>query len=271
MAFYGCKFLFDGIPCEAFDLMMYDVNGSANTDTTFASPGSIEEETVGTRWKPYFYGVTYKSKLSFNIAFGVNQRRLDDGKYLSRDELDAISTWLTGHDQYKWLEIEQPDMEYVRYKCMIQGLTASNSGLVPWTLIATVICDSPFAYLYPQTFKYNVSGTSGNETTIVFNNESSFNGYYYPKVSIHLNSGNGISIVNTSDGNREFKFENIPGSITEINVDNENMVITNNQDLNIYPCFNYKFLRLVRGYNILKVVGNGFITFECEFPVNIGG
>lgn len=84
--------------------------------------------------------------------------------------------------------------------------------------------------------------------------------------------GGGISIQNLSDNNRTFQFKELPGgnSLT-IYVDNKNQVITDSMDLNLYPYFNMKFMRLVKGDNLLKITGNAEVKFICEFPVNIGG
>ena len=84
--------------------------------------------------------------------------------------------------------------------------------------------------------------------------------------------GDGISIQNLSDKKRTFQFKELPGgnSLT-IYVDNKNQVITDSMDLNLYPYFNMKFMRLVKGDNLLKITGNAEVKFICEFPVNIGG
>ena len=84
--------------------------------------------------------------------------------------------------------------------------------------------------------------------------------------------GDGISIQNLSDNNRTFQFKELPGgnSLT-LYVDNKNQVITDSMDLNLYPYFNMKFMRLVKGDNLLKITGNAEVKFICEFPVNIGG
>lgn len=84
--------------------------------------------------------------------------------------------------------------------------------------------------------------------------------------------GDGISIQNLSDNNRTFQFkELLGGNSLTIYVDNKNQVITDSMDLNLYPYFNMKFMRLVKGDNLLKITGNAEVKFICEFPVNIGG
>jgi len=56
-----------------------------------------------------------------------------------------------------------------------------------------------------------------------------------------------------------------------VSLDNKNQIITNNMDLNLYPYFNMRFLRLCRGDNYLNITGDATVKFICEFPTNIGG
>lgn len=103
-------------------------------------------------------------------------------------------------------------------------------------------------------------------------NRSSYNGYYKPVLSITMSGGGDFIITNTSDNNRVFGFEKLPTGELAITVDNKNQIITNSQDINLYPYLKgVKFLRLVRGNNHLKITGTGTVTFDCEFPADIGG
>lgn len=267
MAFWGCSFIFNGIPCEDFDLMMYDVGYSLSEEDEFASSVEPVEETIAGRWKPHFYGVQFPNKLALTIVFGVNQRRIDAGKFLDRYEIDEVASWLTGYDKYMWLEIQQSDMQYVRYRCLVTSLSTVTYGLIPWAMRMTVTCDSPYAYLYPQEFEYKINGSA----EIDFFNESSLNAYYRPKLEIALSNGGDFSITNESDKDRKFSLTGVPAGAGKIYVDNDTFVITNDGGINLYPKCNYKFLRLVKGHNTLKVTGNGTLKIQCEFPVNAGG
>lgn len=267
MSATGETFSFNGKSCEDYQLMIYDIGGDDSGDSTFASVVSITEETVASRWKPYFYGTQFQEKLSFSFTFGVNQCRIDDGEYLTKAEIDDIATWLTGHDKYMWLEIDSDDMENIRYHCMITELKLVEFGHIPWAFEATVTCDSPFAYRTPGSQSFAINGTR----QIVFNNLSSLNGYYYPEIHFDISSGGGFSIENMTDGGRTLTFADLPGSVHRVNVFNDSCVVTNDQDLNIYDKCNYNWLRFKRGENTLNVVGNGTLTINYEFPVNIGG
>lgn len=269
MAFYGETFSFDGVSCETYELMMYEVGGSdAQGATKFAGTQSIVEEYLPSRWKPLFIGTRYENKLEFSITFGVNQTRIDEGKYLSRTELANIAAWLTGHSNYKYLSIGQDDMSSYRYKCFVTQLTTIDYGSVPWAITATIVCDSPFGYMLPRTYTYTISGSQ----TITFNNLSNVGKYYMPKITFIPNDNDaGLIIRNLSDKDREFQFYSFPGAVTKIYIDNENCLITNSADLNLYKYFNFNFLRLIKGTNTLEVEGNGTLIFECEYPIDIGG
>lgn len=265
MAFWGGAFVFDGIPCEEYELMVYDVGSHAQSNSRFASGVSIVEEKIPTRWKPYFYGVKFEDKLNFTLVFGVNEQRVSANDYLSRQEMETVASWLTGHNGYKWLEIIQPDMEYARYRCIITGLEVIEFGWIPWALKATVECDGPYAYERSKTFTYTGSGKFS------LYNESGHNGYYYPVLDLALSGGGNISIINESDKNREFKLTGIPASVKKIQVDCDHGIITCDAGINMYPYCNLNFLRLKRGRNILNITNSGTTQITCEFPVNAGG
>lgn len=267
MGFYGCSFSFNGTSCKDYDLIMYNTDDASQNSGNFASTTTAIEENITAKWKPLFFGMKFENKLEFNIVFGINLDRLDAENYLSRGELAEIASWLTGYDGYRWLSIDQEDMSNIRFKCFISNLEILDNGLMPYGFNATVTCDGPFAYKYPTVYTYEVDGS----TTMAFDNKSDFNGYYYPNITFELTGGNTISIKNETDAGYMFELTDIPSAVTEIQVDNENGVISNNADLNLYSGFNFNFFRLKRGVNKLTVTGNGKLNILCEFPSNVGG
>lgn len=267
MAFWGDEFIFDDIPCSEFGLMVYHFGSTGQSDVNFQN-GNIIEDRIAGRYDALMYGLVQNQALEYTLVFGANLESMDQNSHIDRYEVEAIAAWLTGHNTRKWLTIVQDDMDSFRYKCIISELQLITYGDLPWAFSCKVSCDSPFAYTFPDESIYTISG----EQTIQFYNRSSYNGYYCPKLEIEINSGDSISIQNLSDKNRVFKFSGLPASQSlKIYVDNKNRVITNSLDLNLYPYFNMKFLRLVRGSNDIKMTGNATVKFICEFPVNIGG
>lgn len=267
MAFWGNEFIFDGISCTQFGLEVYDFGSNGQSDVEFKVGETVEDRIPG-RYDALTYGINQNQALEFTLVFGANMESIDANSSMDRYDINAIAAWLTGHREYKWLTIVQDDMDVFRYKCRISNLRPITYGSMPWAFSCTVSCDSPFAYTVPETFSYAVSGTD----TVTLRNRSGYNGFYRPKMQITMNGGDSVAVQNASDNDRVFQFSGLPGGNgLVITVDNQNQVITNSQDLNLYPYFNMRFMRLVRGDNVLTITGNAAVSFICEFPVSIGG
>ena len=267
MAFWGTEFIFDGIPCSEYGLMVYHFGSEGQEDVSFQN-GEIVEDRIPGRYDALTYGLVQNQSLEYTLVFGANMESIDANAGIDRYEVETIAAWLTGHSTRKWLTILQDDMESFRYKCLISELRLITYGDIPWAFSCKVSCDSPFAYTLPEEYSYTVDGTG----QFVLFNRSSAGGFYRPKIEIDIHGGNSVSIQNLSDGNRTFQFTSLPGgSDLTIYVDNKNQVITNSMDLDLYPRFNMRFMRLVKGDNVLKISGNATVKFICEFPVNIGG
>lgn len=266
MSFYGKAFEYNGVSSEEFGLMTYSFDGSGETHE-FASTVTIQEDLIPSRAKPMFYGVTYEQKQELTLEFGVNQKRLDEGRYLDREEMSLIASWLSGHSDYKWLMIDQEDMQTVRYRSIVTSLSPIEDGGVCWGMKAVFTCDSPYGYRIPQTYTFRLNGTK----SIQLLNESSHNGYYYPRLVWEIEQAGSLIISNSSDGGRTFSLSDIPQSAKKVEIDGDCQTITCTGGLNLYPNCNYKFLRLKRGYNMLVATGIGVLRLICEFPVNIGG
>lgn len=269
MAFYGCEFGFDGIPCTEFGLMIYHFGSNAQSDVSF-SIGDIYEDRINGRHDAILYGVSDNRPLEYTLVFGANMESMDANRSLDRFEVEAIAAWLTGHSERKWLHIIQEDMESFRYKCLVSDLKLITYGDYPWAFSCKVSCDSPYAYTFPETYALNV----GSEPiSYILRNRSTCGGYYKPQIQIESDGECSLSIVNYSDKGREFRFDYLPaGTPLIVDVDNHNQIIKSSDGSNLYPYFNYKFFRLVRGDNELSITttGSATIRFCCEFPVNIG-
>lgn len=289
MAFYGSYFTFDGVSCRDYNLMIYDFGSSGQDDTVaFGSTGTAVEDRTAHRYASLFYGVKQDKPLTFNLTFGADCCFLEKNKPFPRPEVARIASWLTGHNTWKWLEIEQSDMLFVRYRCYISALTLITYDGSPWAFSCTVTCDSPYAYLREDETEYEVEGSS----EIGIENLSSYHGYYYPRFVIDTTARGNISIVNNTDGNREFSLSqtadpsrNIVAGIPadkRIIVDNENQILSvyamnstsgeyeADESINPYNLFNFKFCGLIPGMNVLTLTGHFILRVITEFPVDIG-
>ncbi len=268
MSFNGSEFIFDGISSREFDLVLYSQMANASQEqTAFASNIKVLEDRPMRKYTSYCYGGSYEDSLQFTLVLGVSEERKSSGRDFDRWEMQRISSWLTGHRQYKWLQIVQDDLTNVRYHCMISNLTSIEISGYCWGYQCRVTCDSPFAQLLPETYHYDFSGS----LQILFRNKASINDPYYPKMRLSIQSGDSFSIVNHSDGDREFSLKGIPLTSGQIDVDHELQIIQCSGGLNLYPHWNKKFLRLKPGDNSMTISGTGSVDFTCSFPVNVGG
>lgn len=177
--------------------------------------------------------------------------------------------WLTGHQNYQWLSIDQPDMERVQFRCLITSLTPLAHGWLPVAFEATVRCDCPYAYGFPFLRQYQIKGS----TNVLFRNESSVREYLKPTLIIKPNPGvSEFKIVNQSDNNREFILSGIPASVESITVENNSGIIKEESgEYNLYDGFNMNFFRLVQGDNQLVVTGDGTLSIAGRLLYNVAG
>jgi len=261
MAFNSYEFSFNGESSAMYGLMIYDFGSTNQGNVSFGNQASIVETRTNLRIPPLHFGVNYHQKpLEFKLIFGA------EGP-LDRYELENIALWLTGHQQYQWLSIDQPDLEWVQFRCLITKLTPLMHGWLPVAFEANVVCDCPYAYGYPFENEYTING----ETEILFRNNSSVREYIKPSISFRPTSGTTrLSIVNQDDDKREFLLDGIPASTDAIEIDNLNGIIqdTNNKS-NLYEGFNLNFFRLVHGDNNLIVTGNGTLTISGRLLYNV--
>ena len=184
--------------------------------------------------------------------------------------MQKIAMWLTGYQQYQWLTIDQPDMAHIQFRCLVQKLTPIHIGWFPIAFEAEIVCDCPYGYSYPFEEVYSVSGQS----TITFHNDSSCHVGLRPSMKIDVRSGSSLSIVNNSNGGKEFSFSGLPGGALTILVDNENCIIEETKqrldDIYGYFDFDNGFLELVPGNNELVISGDVIITIAGRFMYNVG-
>lgn len=266
MAFYGCDFTFNGVTASSKGLMLYNF-GSSGQDDVDLSVGEIVEDRISLRYDSLLYGLVQNEPLEFTLTFGVDTDGLEAGTFLTRAKVNEIAAWLTGHQTWKTLTIDQEDMANYHYKCMITGLRLLTDGSYPWAFTCHITCDSPFAYLAPKTFSLTLSGSA---RTLTIPNTGGYNGFYYPVIKMTNNTAAAFTITNTTDGGRVFSLSGMPTETQTITVDCKNQIITSSAGYNLYQYFNNKFLRLLPGNNTLSANGRGSLTITCEFPVAIG-
>jgi hypothetical protein len=263
--FYAKSFTYNGIPSELFNIQVASIDSG---DSAVNGPGSgtieIIENYVYRRPVPYFYGVKFTSKVSFPISF------------FSPDEIDAqtfsyLQNWLFGQLNYKNFVLIQPDMDSFYINAIFTEPNVIRAGNIIYGLQGTCIMDSQFAWTYPKTSIYNYT-SAPSASSLILNNDSHYAGYLYPQMTFTVNSaGSSLSIINTSDNNREFLFSGLsPNEVITIN--NDLGIVTSSLLIPRLSIFNKKFLRFVPGINILSITGGiSQLTLTTQFARRLGG
>ncbi len=268
--FQTYSFSYADVSASMYGLFICDFDGNMNTDSPFGNKASIIETRLPERVRPITYKINrHNEPLEFDLIF-ASERTLD------RYEMDEIAVWLTGHDQYQWLDIEQADMADKRYRCIISQLKPISIGWYPMAFEAHVVCDCPYAYGFP--FSETLTITNGTEIT--FRNPGTAREWLYPTVLIQIMGNSGATdfvLTNEADPSNSMIFSGMPGGGNglRIEVDNENRIITDlNRGLNLLDYFNFNFFRLQPGANRLTIAGkgwtSGWLTISGRALYNVG-
>lgn len=179
MSFYGSSFSFDGVSCEEYGLMLYDFGSTTHGNSEYAKV-DIKEDRMPGRTRSLFYGTSYEDPLEFKLVFGAMEDVVNNDEPIDRPEMEVVAGWLTGHNEYKWLMIDELGLDSIRYRCIITDLKTIEVDMYKWAFECTVHCDSPYGYTLPEQFTYQVNGS----TDVVLHSRSSTNSATYPIVSI---------------------------------------------------------------------------------------
>lgn len=264
--FKAYDFTFAGQSASMFGLSVCDIGSSKHSDNPFGNIAEIAEERIAQRISPLHFGVNYHSKpLTFHLIFAAD-------KYVDRFDMQAVAKWLTGHQQYQWLTIDQPDLAHVQFRCLVTSLTPISVAWHPIAFDAEITCDCPYAYSYPFEKTFTVNGSN---VPIKFYNDSTCRELLRPHLQIELSSGcTELIIKNQSNGGRETKLTGLPGGALSISLDNETCVMQETSAVpeldDLYKYFNFKFFELVSGDNDLLVTGNATITVSGRYLYNVG-
>lgn len=248
-------FTYDGIRSDHMGLVNVSVGGGLYEESFTANKDIIEEKIMGNE-NPYFYGVA-REPLEFDLSFAFkdqwDERRIND-----------VAMWLA-QDTYKPLIFSKNDHK-IFYCLPVSDFSIIHNGLKQGYLNLKMRCKSPYIYTPEQrtpTYDFSSNDTNGRE--ILFENKGHVE--CKPTVYIKTIGGGDISIVNYSDGAKEFKFTGLASDET-ITVDNETEDITTDiTGLYRYDNFNMNFLSLPHGVNRLRVFGNCILYFKHYFKL----
>lgn len=253
-------FTFAGVSASMYGMYVADIGNKKHGDHSFGNVANIVETRIANRVTPIHYGVRYHDEpLTFTLIFGAD-------RVLDRYELQEISKWLTGYQEYQWLSIDQPDLEHIQFRCLVESLTPISMKWMPMAFEAKIVCDCPYGYSYPFEKTYVIH----EETAVLFYNDGSSRVPLKPIIEVSLAQGcTELTITNHTTG-ETVRFYDLPSGGISFVVDSENEVVAAEDVTDIYECFNYVFPSFVAGDNRLTITGDGIVKLSGRFLYNVG-
>lgn len=250
-------FTYNGIHSSTMGVLNARVD-SGLFQEKFLPSRELREESIRGKDKPYFMGYDL-SPFEFPLTLFVED--------LDRNKRRLLSRWLMV-DYHKPL-IFDGNEDRIFYCMYVGDIEHFHNGLNQGYINLTMRCNSPFSYT--PIYSTNVYDLSNN---IPEGYEINFENYgdtiCEPYIYLEKIGDGDISIINLSDGGREFKMSNLMNG-DELEIDNEvKSIETNVSGVFRYENHNNTYFRLLRGMNRLKVYGNCKLLFKYQFTLYQG-
>ena len=172
-----------------------------------------------------------------------------------------VARWLS-QDSYKPLWFTE-DPGRIFYCMFIDDAQLIHNGLKQGYITLKMRCDSPYTYSPVLTKGWLNFSTITAPTTFEFVNDGDVT--LKPELWIKKVGSGEVTIVNQTNGNETFSFSSLIDNET-VYVDNEAEYIeTDLANTYRYGVFNNKYLKLVRGKNVLQVTGKCQLNFRYQY------
>lgn len=168
----------------------------------------------------------------------------NNNQYIHPRIFTAIKSWLCGQLTYKPLVIQHPDYEDFHFNVIMND----PEDIVVNDFVGIqvhVICDSGGCWRNLRSTPFDITGGR----TVTYNNMSQDNDYNYPQFEFTMESAGAFSITNQKDNNRTTEFTDLQAG-EKITVKRSGELISSTGLMRMGN-FNKKYLRLVRGPNML--------------------
>lgn len=286
MSFLSAKsFVFNGVNSEDFNLVIAWID---QDEVDVGSNGLTREIKKSETSKRKIKDNVYGTENTEPIIFKVGLVRID-GTEITRDESMKINAWLTSSPIPQILKFNDADSCMLHYYAVC---TEIKDNLVGSRLVGkevTLETNSCFAFMQNFEKSFNITG----EQTFYLNNlADTYDGIYYPSVTITTQSQN-IIIENITDKKsvtmdmKEIMADNTGYKTVVLDCSNMIVLDSNNKLIPIsnlgwneeYKSYvsatneymnNIYWFRLLQGMNEIKVTGDCTFKIECEYPRKAG-
>ncbi len=249
----GLHFSYRGV--YSVDMGLINVNIENDMlEEPFIASREIKEIKVRGRNKPYFQGIEMEP-LSFPISFAFKEK-YDEKK------IREVARWLSPQYYEPFFTIDNPNK--IWFCLPVEEFMLIHNGLKQGYVQLTMRCDSSFTYSQQSVSPiYDFSNNTSSGTSFIFDNLGDVN--LKPEMWITKVGNGDISIVNETNGNKEFKFVGLVDGET-IYVSNENEYIrTDVSMIYRYDNFNDGYLSFVVGKNHLIAYGKFKMNLRYRF------
>lgn len=254
---FATDFVFNGQKASDYELVICSFDGGLSA----ASGGEMEYAVV----KPpnsdeyEFYGGQFNTVLEWNFSVMKNPCKYteDEELFFSKYEERQLFKWLQKRDDYYWFRfLDDDSSEEIWYKVTINIIPHQFGGkTIGFDLTATANSSYGFSPTITRT------AVIDSETPLILYVDTDSQNYILPVVDI-IGTGT-FTITNESDPGRKLK----PAKFIDVDV---NKKIHMNSEYGIITGipspdnFNWNFLRLIDGKNIIKTNSDTdiYITFE---------
>jgi hypothetical protein len=238
-------------------IVHFDGGDSGEVDSYLSQEAIYADSPRGTRRT--MYGTKYNSVSILQITV-----MRPDGSEFGIEKTREINRWLTGSNQYSWMDLYVGDEIKYRMHCFVQNVKPYKLDSRIVGFVITAESSSPWCYSNLQTVSQEIDG----DTTLQINNPSDDLYTYTELRTVFQNStGKVLTITNNTLGETTTISKLAANEIMTLS---ENMFITSDNKTRIFGNdFNYVWPKLKSGMNEFDISGTGTITFEYIYAMKV--
>jgi phage-related protein len=248
-------FVADGEKSSDYGVLLVKTESGLIGEPFMGNREIISESVPG---QPIDYIYDFKER-SFSIKITLT---LDDGLYWTTEKRREISRWLGKRKFFPFYSTD--DINKVYFLTLDGDSELLTNGLQQGFLNLTFRSLSPYTYtdFYEERLDFS---TITSSTTFTLTNHGDMD-LYPPSMTITKYGDGDISIKNTSDGGRLFKFTGlVDGEVLMIN-NEERHIETSLSGINRYDAFNGNYLKLLAySVNHMEITGTCTIALKHRY------
>ena len=238
-------------------IVHFDGGDSGEVDGYLSRDAIYADSPRGT--KRTMYGVKYNSVALLNITV-MNK----DESEFSIEKTREINRWLTGSDQYSWMDLYVGNEVKYRMHCFVQDVRPYKIDSRVVGFVISVESSSPWCYSDLQVIAQEVDGNA----TLQINNQSDDLCGYTDLRTVFKSTNAGSLTITNNTLTETTTVNNL--AVNEVVTLSENMFIISDKTTRIFGNdFNFVWPKLKAGINDFSISGTGTITFEYIYAMKV--